>query len=194
MSEERNHRLFQIFTIFNVFVMLVLLVLEPVFLVLWLLLLVLGCIVFSLVKPAVWQPEMNRLRRKWAAFKKRFFSAPGNDDARKITFVPDHELVSTQAGRQERYLVDCESYLIGRSSKCNCVLKSSPTVGKEHCRIIFRKYSQEYYVEDLRSQNGTYLGTRRLEPFTQEMLLENSELTIGDCCFRFVKKTGSAAS
>lgn len=192
MSEERNHRLFQVFGIFNVFVMLSLLILEPVFLVLWVLLVVLGCIIFSRVRPDVWQPEMQRFKNRVRAVKNRFFGAPKGDDPRKTTFVPDHVLVSLNAGSQQKFLVNAETYLIGRSRNCNCRLKNAPTVSHEHCRIIFRKYSQEYYVEDLRSSNGTYLGTRRLEPFTQEMLLENSELTIGDCRFRFVKQAGSA--
>lgn len=192
MSEERNHRLFLVFAIFNVFVMLFLLILEPVLLVLWLLLVVLGCIVFSRVRPDVWKPEAKRWTDKVTGTRNRIFAAPKHEDARVLTFVPDHELVSTQTGSRERYVVDAETFTIGRSSTCNCVIRNSLTVGKEHCRIIFRKYSQEYYVEDLRSQNGTYLGTRRLEPFTQEKLLDNSELTLGDCCFRFVKKTGSA--
>jgi len=192
VSEERNHRLFKVFFIINLFVILALLILEPVFLIMWLLFLVLGCILFSRKKPEIWRPEVQRYRNKWLLLKKRVFGDKGVEDSRKISFVPDHELISVNAGQQMRYVVDSENYLIGRAKQCNGRILSSLTVGREHCRIIFRKYSQEYYIEDLRSKNGTYLGTRRLEPFTQEMLLDNAELTIGNCCFRFVKKTGSA--
>ena len=185
---QKMHRLVQVLVIFNVFVILALLVLEPVFAVLWLLLTILFFLFFGIARPDVRRMETERLHAVWSSFKNRL-NGVVQEDPRKLTFVPDHQLVSLQAGGP-CYLIDRETYVIGRSTRCSCVLRQDPTVSKEHCRIIFRKYSQEYYIEDLRSQNGTYLGTRRLEPFTQEKLLDDTELTVGGCSFRFVRNQG----
>lgn len=102
------------------------------------------------------------------------------------TFHTEYQLVFTQYGRNNRIPVDKETFVIGRGSECDLVIHDS-SISKEHCRIVCRRYSHTYYIEDLRSNNGTYLGVRRLEPFTQEKLLENAQITIADRVYFFTK-------
>lgn len=103
-----------------------------------------------------------------------------------VEFHPTFQLVFTRHGRNTKTLIDKEVFVIGRSPSCDLVI-SEPTVSGKHCRIVFRKYSQSYYIEDLSSNNGTFLGVRRLEPFTQEKLLENASITISDRSYRFTR-------
>ena len=182
-----SHRLVILAGIFNGMILLLLLIVQPVFMVLWLLLTVLVCVILTLRRPRFWQAEIDRVRNGWHRFKVRMGTVQ-REPEKKIGFTPDHVLVCLKTGQYADQPITKEDFLIGRSPKSDFALHLSPTVSREHCRIIFRKYSQEYYLEDLRSKAGTYMGTRRLEPFTQEKLLDNAEITIGDCRFRFVKR------
>lgn len=101
-------------------------------------------------------------------------------------FHPEYELVFTRHGRNERTLIDKEIFVIGRKRSCDFVI-ADPTVSKEHCRIVYRKYSHTYCIEDLSSDNGTFMGAKRLEPFSQEKLLEDTQVTIADRVYRFAK-------
>lgn len=110
----------------------------------------------------------------------------GGTEELDTTFHPEYELVFTRHGRVSRTPINKETLTIGRKKTCDLVIPDS-SVSKEHCRIVYRKYSHTYFIEDLSSGNGTYLGVRRLEPFTQEKLLENAEITISDRPYRFQK-------
>lgn len=184
MSEQKTHQMIVLWCVFNAVVILALLILMPVFAVLWLLLAVLAGMLYAIARPAVWQMEKERLGRVFKGIGRRLGGVQEKQEIKGLQY----DLVSLNGGM--RYPICQETFVIGRGSKCDCRLQDA-TISKEHCRILYRKYSREYYIEDLRSRNGTYLGTRRLEPFTQEKLLDNSELTIGECCFRFVKRQGS---
>lgn len=183
MSKQKTHQMIVLVCIFNAFIVAALLILMPVFGVLWLLLAVLAGVIFANAKPAVWQMEKEKLSRVFKAFARKLDGV----EEKPVVEALQYDLVSLKTGDSTRYPINQETFVIGRSSKCDCRMQDK-TISKEHCRILYRKYSREYYIEDLRSRNGTYLGTRRLEPFTQEKLLDNSELTIGDCRFRFVKR------
>lgn len=103
-----------------------------------------------------------------------------------VSFHPTFQLVYTRHGRNTKTVINKETFLIGRSQECDLVIPDNTVTGK-HCRIVYRKYSQTYYLEDLSSVNGTYLGVRRLEPFTQEKLLEGAKITVADRVYRFSK-------
>lgn len=185
-NESRIHKLVVLAAIFNGLFLLLLFLIQPVFVVLWLLLTVLVCLLLSICKPPFWQAEMERMACRWSELKQKLGGVQG-DPGKPIDFCADHVLECQSRGQYPNYRINKTVFLIGRSKKCDCPLTRSDTVSSQHCRIHFCKYSQEYYIEDLRSKNGTYIGTRRLEPYTQEKLLDNAEIRIGDCCFRFVK-------
>lgn len=188
MSEQRAHRLLQLVLGSLAAITLVVLIVEPMLGLLCALLAVLGCVIAARVRPAVWRAEKKRWQRRLARIKDGLFS-DGSDEEPEAPAVYDLVVIKPNTGK--RYPVNRKTYLIGRGKKCDCKLGSAGTLGREHCRIVYREHSREYYIEDLRSRNGTYLGTHRLEPNTQEKLLENSEIYVGEYCLRFVKRTGS---
>lgn len=99
-------------------------------------------------------------------------------------FYERYQLVNTH-NSQEVYRIDRMEYLIGRSREAAMCLAKNRAVSSRHCRIVYRKYSQEYYIEDLNSTSGTYVGARRLEPYKQEKLLPNVEITLAGLTYCF---------
>lgn len=111
----------------------------------------------------------------------------GGTEVVDTAFHPEYQLVFTRHGRTSATIIDKENFVIGRKRKtCDLVIPEE-RVTKEHCCIVYRKYSHTYFIEDLNSTNGTYLGVRRLEPFTQQKLLDNAEITIADRTYRFTR-------
>ena len=180
---DKGHQLLMLFLAACAAIALALLVIEPILGVLWLLLIVLALVVLFICRPALWQAEkarLDRLRGRVAGS----FDGPQEEPAPQQRY----ELVAVRLEEGRRFEIRSKIFLIGRGAKCDCRLTRCSMVGREHCRIVYREHSREYYIEDLRSMNGTYLGTRRLEPNTPVKLLENAEIIVGDYCLRFQKK------
>jgi len=102
-------------------------------------------------------------------------------------FHVEYQLVREYQGRMTTYPIVKEEFVIGRTKGCDMVIANDQTISRQHCRIVYRRYSHTYFLEDLHSDNGTYLGTKRLEPYTQEKLLENAMISISNRKYRFVK-------
>lgn len=51
---------------------------------------------------------------------------------------------------------------IGRSSDCDYVMENMPSIGRHHCRVIYKQETNNFYIEDLGSRNGTYVNSSRL--------------------------------
>lgn len=188
MDEHKIHQLFLIALIFNVLCIAVLGVLEPLFGIFWLLLFLLVCLVIKITRPDLWEIEARRVRGKIGSIKHRMNAVPQDESVRDLSNRPAFKLVSDKAKDGIHANIDKDVFLIGRSNAADCQIHGYDTVGRQHCRIVYRKYSQEYYIEDLRSSNGTYLGTHKLEPFTQHKLSEGVDINIGGCHLRFVKQ------
>lgn len=181
---DTGHRLLMLAIAFCALVLAVLMFFEPVIGMLWLALVIVTALLLAVLKPQIYRGEAERRRRKR---EERLNRQRGNADRFETEFKVDHMLVCLDEGDSSRYLVNSDDFLIGRDPQCKLVLTKGNTVGKRHCRILYRRYSHEYYIEDLRSLNGTYLGTRRLEPFKQEKLLDDAEVSISHFKYRFVR-------
>ncbi|MBR4039079.1 MAG: FHA domain-containing protein [Clostridia bacterium] len=188
MDEAKVHRLILIVLIFNVMCIAVLGLLEPMFSVLWLLLFLLFCVVIRIVRPEIWNVEIKRIRRRVNKVKKKMNDVPEDTYVRNFDERPRFKLVGARAKDGIETPISKDIFVIGRSAEADCQIKGYNTVGRKHCRIVYRKYSQEYYIEDLRSENGTFLGTHKLEPFTQYILAHGAQINVGGCHLRFVKQ------
>ena len=194
MSEKTAHTLLVCFYSFFTLVFAVLFFFSPIGGVFWLLLVVLATLIHAVFKPEIWRREgarfkcsIKRLRGKLGKISE---PAP-NDDAYDTDFRPDHALVCLMPGRQIVHRltqIDPEKgYIIGRSYPEFAELADNTNVSREHCKITYRRHSHEYYVEDMRSNNGTYVNTKRLEPNSPEKLLDGAVLTICGIKYRFEK-------
>jgi pSer/pThr/pTyr-binding forkhead associated (FHA) protein len=76
--------------------------------------------------------------------------------------------------------VNPQGTIIGRDPNCDVVI-GYERASRRHTRITFD--GQNYYVTDLNSTNGTYLGRNRLAPDTPELWTPNVPIRIGDLYF-----------
>jgi len=110
---------------------------------------------------------------------------PGTQEV-DITQHVEYQLVVDHDGKISCFPIAREEYLIGRDPSCDLQIPQ-PMVARRQCKIIYRRYSKTYYIEDLFSKNGTFLGSRRLEPNKQEKLLENAEINIAGNTYWFMR-------
>lgn len=68
----------------------------------------------------------------------------------------------------KRYQCPRQEIWIGREESCDLIYKLA-TISKKHCRLFFQG---QWYIEDLKSANGTYLNEKRIQ---------KSPIKIGDC-------------
>ena len=68
---------------------------------------------------------------------------------------------------------DKEVITVGRNVK-NDIQIDNLSVSKQHARIV--KHQGKYFVEDMKSTNGTYLNEKKI---TKEKLANNDIITIG---------------
>lgn len=101
------------------------------------------------------------------------------------SFNVEYELVYSWNGTETHVPITKEEFSIGRSPTCDLVISGDQSVSRNHCRILYRRYSHEYYIEDQHSTMGTYLETKRLEPITQMKLMENSVILIAGKEYQF---------
>jgi pSer/pThr/pTyr-binding forkhead associated (FHA) protein len=103
------------------------------------------------------------------------------------SFTPTHYLLSSSLDPPICRLVDKESFVVGRDVGCDLRIAGDGSVSGQHCRITFGSHSRQYYVEDLRSSLGTYVGTKRLEANAPEKLMDEAEIFISNLRFTFTR-------
>ncbi|MFH1467308.1 MAG: FHA domain-containing protein [Pseudomonadota bacterium] len=78
---------------------------------------------------------------------------------------------------------------IGRGRENEIQVASDGEISRRHCAIL--RQGDEFFVEDLRSTNGTLING---EPVAVARLAGNDELKLGESLFRFVCVAPSAAA
>lgn len=78
------------------------------------------------------------------------------------------------------------SFVVGRSAqKAQGVVGFNPTIGRAHCRFLLRE--GKWYLEDLKSTNGTYLNGDRLEPGREYAVGAGDRIKLSSTEFRLLK-------
>ena len=193
MSDKTRHQINVVLMCFMIFVFLLLCVLQFVFALLWALLCALVIAMLARrnhpmyrVEKEIWDARVKKFKDARARKKRE----ADQENRYQNEFMPDRMLVGIGDHAGKKYFIDKEIFVIGTKKSCQCVLgdRQASTISGEHCRITYRKHSRTYYIEDLHSLNGTYLGAKRLEPNTPEKLLDNAEISIGHIRFCFVRQ------
>ena len=68
-------------------------------------------------------------------------------------------MIEKQNVRERKYIIPNNRIQIGRYITCDIILES-PYISNEHCAIFSN--SNEVYIEDLLSTNGTYVNGKRI--------------------------------
>ena len=79
------------------------------------------------------------------------------------------------------YSLDQDTMTLGRHPNCNIVLEGIGAVSREHARVI--KVENDYFLEDLKSRNGTFLNNEQLQG--RRKLNERDQVRICDLVFVF---------
>lgn len=86
-------------------------------------------------------------------------------------------------GNGRDMVIDTTPYTIGSENTCDGYLPSA-TVSRRHARISYREGI--YFIEDLNSANGTYVGGELLGYRTKVSLQKNEIVVFADEKFRFI--------
>lgn len=92
------------------------------------------------------------------------------------------KLVSTDRETPLTFIVSKEEYLIGRKADCvdGCIAFNR-SVGRIHCKI--KKRNNGFFVEDLKSTNGTYLNNIQLRSNVEYPIVNGDILMISNSEF-----------
>ncbi len=96
-----------------------------------------------------------------------------------VALLPHLKLLTPVIGKNgeavaELYPLLRSSTLIGRASKCSVILPD-PYISSEHVRI--EKVKDHFFIEDLKSANGTLLNNVKLETRTE--LRHGDRISVG---------------
>lgn len=181
--------IFRLMLLFDAFACVALSFVHPLIGLSAFLLSILVFVIYTARKPQLWQACCDTWRRRLKRLKGAF---GGNYVSQTREFTPDHMLRGTHAA-MDGVLIDKEEFIVGRDESCDLVIDADASISRRHCRIIYRSYTRQYMLEDLRSKYGTYLGARRLEPNTQVLLMDNAEISLNQLKFTFCRKEAAPA-
>jgi pSer/pThr/pTyr-binding forkhead associated (FHA) protein len=86
--------------------------------------------------------------------------------------------------------ITARGLVIGRGSDCELAIAYA-AVSRYHAQITFDR--GRYYVTDLNSANGTYLGNNRLEPNMPTVWMPGQALRIGDVFIHLEQLTSTTS-
>lgn len=93
--------------------------------------------------------------------------------------IPPLTLVVTNTLEDQRQTFNLPEILIGRSPTCNYTIQNE-TVSSNHARLSF--HHDQWWAEDLRSTNGTFLNEERVN--TPTVMINGDELRCGQVVIR----------
>lgn len=113
-------------------------------------------------------------------------AAAGDDDdedARTIRAEQHQVMVLLRMSNTQGYVLNSAQTQIGRSKKCDVVLADNPYIGGHHADII--QYKGRYYLRDMGSVNGSFVGEERIESEGQIQLKNQMVFRLYDETFVF---------
>lgn len=135
----------------------------------------------------------SSILRKTQKEKERFVFEPETDERESVSRptvllaelarAPEGILRYEGNGECTDLMITEEAYLIGSDRTCRGYIPSE-TVSRRHARIT--RVDDIYFVEDLNSSNGTYVGGELLNYKTKVSLHKNEIVIFADEKFRFI--------
>ena len=119
----------------------------------------------------------------------------GQGASGRMTFIrPGRERTPLQVrlaivrnGQQSEFVTHDSSITLGRLKDRATVLIQDPLVSSEHARI--RRDGAQFFIEDLKSKNGTQLNGEPIAPETPRLLKSDDRIDIGDTVVTFLIDT-----
>lgn len=85
----------------------------------------------------------------------------------------------------EKQVIDKDVYIIGKSNiEADFVISDNKTISRKHAQIINK--TDEYFIIDMNSTNGTYLNGIKLNPFCEAKIKSGDSFCLSNETFEFV--------
>ncbi|MCB0337727.1 MAG: FHA domain-containing protein [Bdellovibrionales bacterium] len=95
----------------------------------------------------------------------------------------EHRLdIQMADGTTDFFLLEQDEIIVGRDPESDLALLDG-NVSRRHAR--FYKHNEEYFIEDLKSTNGTYLNNVQV---VKSLLRPHDRIRMGDCVLTYVQK------
>ena len=92
------------------------------------------------------------------------------------------QLVSLNAPNKITLSVDKSEYVIGKKADAvDGILSFNKMISRIHCKIIQR--DGQFFIEDLRSANGTYVNYEKLNPHSPRLLKNGDRIRLANSDF-----------
>ncbi len=135
---------------------------------------------------------MNRLRRELGTRLRLLFKELENPRYSESEFGLQPEQgdriallarLGPDAKILQRYFIYQREFWLGRDRELCDLYIASPKVCLKHARIC--QYAGNFYIEDLASRNGTYVGGRQIPRRKQILLADEAYIRLADIHFYF---------
>ena len=101
--------------------------------------------------------------------------------------MPAKLIITNGPSQGQEIILDTDNTILGRHPECTFILQDT-RISAKHCRIFHS--DQQYFVEDLKSRNGTSINHRMISAV--QSLNNNDLLILGDTCLRFQQDIGNS--
>lgn len=166
MSDYLKRSLFWLVVALVLVVLIICTLLFPVLGVVLFFVSMLAMALIILLKPAFW--------RTVNPFRKKDKQAVSKQPASMTKMV----LERCDTNSASLILIDKPDFVLGRSPDCDYVFSGMGTISGHHCRITYNPQTKNFYLEDLKSRNGTFVNSGRLEPNNRVLLKPHSMVSL----------------
>ncbi len=122
------------------------------------------------------------MKRDW--WELVWFHRKKKEEAPAVRATKETIMVLEDCETGEIHEIGKNGYNIGRKSDCDLVI-SDASVSRNHCRITYRPETNHYYIEDLGSTYGTFVGVHRLPKDTKTLLKSGDMVAVNSNKFIF---------
>lgn len=128
------------------------------------------------------QQIKQKLKKSDLPFERTIPLSPAQADYR-VALISEYQPGSAKEDLGTRAFILVDEFLIGRDRfVCDMVLEDL-SISRRHARIL--RYGQNFYIEDLGSDNSTYVDGNRLNKFQEFLLEDHCKLKFADLTFFF---------
>lgn len=96
-----------------------------------------------------------------------------------------HKLYAAEGTNQPNIDLGNLPAVIGKLASCADIIVNDKSVSRMHAKIYRPNNSDDLWIQDLNSTNGTYVNGKRLMPNEEISLKEDDEISFGKCVYAY---------
>lgn len=126
------------------------------------------------------QPEQDQYIRP---VRKKYYNEIADNEATVLVIPEDKGYLIRKSSGQE-YLLESNSYVLGSGDQADISIDSNSAVSRKHAEIG-KDENGAFYIKDLNSTNGTFVGGERLVPGRTHPVGDNARIKLANEEFYF---------